>query len=152
VQDSDIPPGKLTLEITETMAMSPSAHHVLRDLQAMGLRLSIDDFGTGYSSLAYLRSLPVAEIKIDRSFVMDLATREDDAAIVRSTIDLGHNLDLEVVAEGVSDHHGYEMLFEYGCDYGQGHYLSKPLAADEVASWKLPKEVVPKPRLVGKTG
>jgi diguanylate cyclase (GGDEF)-like protein len=148
----DVPAGKLTLEITETVAMSPSAHNVLRELKAMGMRLSIDDFGTGYSSLAYLRSLPIAEIKIDRSFVAELATREDDAAIVRSTIDLGHNLDLEVVAEGVADQAGFDLLFQYGCDYVQGNFVSVPLTADQVSTWQAAELRTARPRVVRRAG
>jgi EAL domain-containing protein (putative c-di-GMP-specific phosphodiesterase class I) len=101
----------------------------------MGIRLSIDDFGTGYSSLAYLKRLPVNEIKIDRSFVMNMGRNEDDAAIVRSTIDLGRNLDLEVVAEGVETEEVWNELSSLGCASAQGYYLSRPVPAETLRSW-----------------
>ena len=99
----DVPPGRLELEITETAIMSDPlrAEQVLTRLSRMGIRLAVDDYGTGYSSLAYLRQLPVDAIKIDRSFVMGMSISDNDAVIVRSTIDLGHNLGLRVLAEGV---------------------------------------------------
>jgi diguanylate cyclase (GGDEF)-like protein/PAS domain S-box-containing protein len=140
-----VKPERLTLEITESIAMAPSAKRLLNELRTMGHRLSVDDFGTGYSSLAYLRGLPLVEMKIDRSFVRDLASSDDDAAIVRSTIELAHSLGLEVVAEGVSDIEGRAALVEYGCDYVQSHFVSLPLTADEVEKWQ--PEPVWRPRL-----
>ncbi|HXO66388.1 MAG TPA: EAL domain-containing protein [Candidatus Dormibacteraeota bacterium] len=140
-----VQPERLTLEITETILMAPSAKHLLNELKTQGYRISIDDFGTGYSSLAYLRGLPLAEMKIDRSFVQNLASSEDDAAIVRSTIELAHSLGLEVVAEGVSDIEGRAALLLYGCDYVQCHLLSLPLTAEEVEKWE--PEPVWRPRL-----
>jgi EAL domain-containing protein (putative c-di-GMP-specific phosphodiesterase class I) len=101
----------------------------------MGIHISIDDFGTGYSSLSYLRRLPVKEIKIDRSFVTDLTRNEADQVIVRSIIDLGHNLGLSVVAEGVEDRATMSMLAALGCDLMQGHYLSRPLAESDLEAW-----------------
>jgi predicted signal transduction protein with EAL and GGDEF domain len=101
----------------------------------MGVRLSIDDFGTGYSSLAYLQELPVDAIKIDKSFVMAMGTDSGNATIVQSTVDLGHNLGLEVVAEGVEDMEAYNRLAELGCDYAQGYFLSKPLSPDKLTVW-----------------
>jgi len=152
VRGLDVPAGRLTLEITETVAMSPTAGRALRELQAMGVRLSIDDFGTGYSSLAYLRSLPFAELKIDRSFVTELTARDDDLAIVRSTIDLGHNLDLEVVAEGIEDEAAYTTLQALGCDYGQGHFIGRPMAAADIARWQAPSLEPARPRVVDLAG
>ena len=99
---------------------------MLTRLHSMGEKLSIDDFGTGYSSLAYLQRLPVDELKIDRSFVTNLADVSDDAIIVRSTIDLAHNLGLRVVAEGVEDEAVMRILIEYGCDAAQGYFFSRP--------------------------
>jgi EAL domain-containing protein (putative c-di-GMP-specific phosphodiesterase class I) len=99
---------------------------VLRRLHAMGVELSIDDFGTGYSSLAYLRRLPVGELKIDRSFVLAMSTEDD--TIVRSTIDLGHNLGLRVVAEGVEDDATAAHLAALGCDLAQGYGIARPMA------------------------
>jgi EAL domain-containing protein (putative c-di-GMP-specific phosphodiesterase class I) len=108
---------------------------VLDKLSAMGIRLSIDDFGTGYSSLAYLSNLPVNEIKIDRSFVMNMAECDNDAVIVRSTIDLGRNLGLQVVAEGVETEAAWHELSQLGCTLAQGYYLSRPVPAAELTHW-----------------
>jgi diguanylate cyclase (GGDEF)-like protein len=126
-------PGHLTLELTESALIEPAAPAVLGRLHEMGQKLSIDDFGTGYSSLAYLQRLPVDELKIDRIFVANLTTGRDDAIIVRSTIDLAHNLGLTVVAEGVEDEEVVTALVEYGCDLVQGHLFSRPLAAADLA-------------------
>jgi EAL domain-containing protein (putative c-di-GMP-specific phosphodiesterase class I) len=117
------------------MAMAPGSHDAIGRLRALGINLAIDDFGTGYSSLAHLKSLPVQEIKIDQSFVRDLANNVDDAAIVRSTIDLGHHLGLRVVAEGVIDANSLWMLERYGCDGAQGNHISEPLTGDEIVRW-----------------
>ena len=132
-----VPASRLELEITEsTMLDDPFRTKVVLDkLHAMGIRLSIDDFGTGYSSLAYLRQLPVDEIKIDRSFVLNMHESEDDAVIVRSTIDLGRNLGLHVVAEGVETEAHWQQLTELGCELAQGYFLSKPVPADELKVW-----------------
>jgi diguanylate cyclase len=104
-------------------------------LHAMGFKLCIDDFGTGYSSLAYLKRLPVGELKIDRSFVKNMAIDPDDAAIVRCTIDLGHTLGLRLVAEGVEDKQSYDLLRELGCDFAQGYFFSKALSAAQTEKW-----------------
>jgi EAL domain-containing protein (putative c-di-GMP-specific phosphodiesterase class I) len=117
------------------MADHRRATTILSRLSKMGVRLSIDDFGTGYSSLAYLQELPVDAIKIDKSFVMDMGTDEGNATIVHSTIDLGHNLHLEVVAEGVESQASYDKLAELGCDYAQGYFLSKPLSPEKMTIW-----------------
>ena len=101
----------------------------------MKIRLAIDDFGTGYSSLAYLKRLPVDEIKIDRSFVMHMSEDEDNATIVRSTIDLGRNLGLEVVAEGVETAEIWDTLNSLGCTVAQGYYLSRPVPPDDLQAW-----------------
>jgi EAL domain-containing protein (putative c-di-GMP-specific phosphodiesterase class I) len=103
----------------------------------MGLRLSIDDFGTGYSSLAYLKRMPVDEIKIDKSFVMGMTQDRDDEVIVRSTIDLGHNMGLKVVAEGVENDEILSKLREWKCDMAQGYLLSRPLPAKKLEEWLL---------------
>jgi diguanylate cyclase (GGDEF)-like protein len=126
----------LELEITETTIMTDPmrALRVLQPLSDMGVRLSIDDFGTGYSSLAYLRQLPISEIKIDRSFIAGMESSENDAIIVRSTIDLARNLGLEVVAEGVETAEGLATLEAMHCDYIQGYYLSRPVPAEELPS------------------
>jgi diguanylate cyclase (GGDEF)-like protein/PAS domain S-box-containing protein len=127
----------LELEITEsTMLANPArTKSVLGELHALGIRLSIDDFGTGYSSLAYLRRLPIDEIKIDRSFVMAMDEVADDAVIVRSTIDLGRNLGLEVVAEGVETEATWDKLRELGCNVAQGYFLSRPVPAEKLRAW-----------------
>ncbi|CAN5427174.1 EAL domain-containing protein [soil metagenome] len=131
------PAGALTLEITESSMMADPVRtmDVLVRLSAMGVGLSIDDFGTGYSSLSRLKRLPVDEIKIDRSFVQSMALDPDDAAIVQSTIDLGRNLRLRVVAEGVEDQATFERLRELGCDAAQGYWISRPLAAYQIEEW-----------------
>ncbi|MBA3866447.1 MAG: EAL domain-containing protein [Solirubrobacterales bacterium] len=136
-------PGDLTLELTENALIEPSAPAVLGRLHEMGGRLSIDDFGTGYSSLAYLQRLPVDEIKIDKSFVINVATVSDDAIIVRSTIDLAHSLDLTVVAEGVEDEDGLGAITECGCDQAQGYLLGRPVAAADLAAAPAESAAVP---------
>jgi diguanylate cyclase (GGDEF)-like protein/PAS domain S-box-containing protein len=130
----DTAPGRLTLELTESGLIEDAAPAVLARLHEMGERLSIDDFGTGYSSLAYLQRLPVDELKIDRSFVMNLAAANDDAIIVRSTIELAHNLGLTVIAEGVEGEQAAAMLLAYGCDGVQGYHFGRPSAGDELAA------------------
>jgi diguanylate cyclase (GGDEF)-like protein len=132
-----VPAERLILEITESTIMADPARAlgVLSRLSEMGIRLSIDDFGVGYSSLSYLKRLPVDEIKIDRSFVAHMDDDEDDAFIVRSTIDLGRNLGLNVVAEGVETEAVWDELGELGCDYAQGWFLGRPMPAAELASW-----------------
>jgi diguanylate cyclase (GGDEF)-like protein len=127
----------LSLEITEGTIMADPGHALttLEYLSKLGLRLSIDDFGTGYSSLAYLKKLPVDELKIDKSFVLDMRKDRDDATIVQSTIALGHNMGLKVVAEGIEDAETLERLRQLGCDYGQGYYFSKALAPEDFENW-----------------
>jgi len=130
--------GELILELTESGLIEAAAPDMLTRLHGMGEKLSIDDFGTGYSSLAYLQRLPVDELKIDRSFVTSLADVSDDAIIVRSTIDLAHNLGLRVVAEGVEDEAVMTILAEYGCDAAQGHFFSRPIPAAEITERMAP--------------
>jgi diguanylate cyclase (GGDEF)-like protein/PAS domain S-box-containing protein len=124
--------GQLILELTESGLIEAAAPDMLTRLHGMGEKLSIDDFGTGYSSLAYLQRLPVDELKIDRSFVTSLADVSDDAIIVRSTIDLAHNLGLKVVAEGVEDDAVLKLLTEYGCDAAQGYLFGRAVTAEEI--------------------
>jgi EAL domain-containing protein (putative c-di-GMP-specific phosphodiesterase class I) len=107
---------------------------ILDRLHTMGERMSIDDYGTGYSSLAYLQRLPVDELKIDRSFITNLSADTDNAVIVRSTIDLAHNLGLSVVAEGVEDNTAMNLLATYGCDSVQGYLLGRPCPAPELTT------------------
>ena len=129
-----LPAAFLELEITESTVMADPvrAMSVLQPLSDMGVRLSIDDFGTGYSSLAYLRQLPISELKIDRSFVSAMTTSENDAVIVRSTIEMAKNLGLETVAEGVETPEEEAALRRLGCEYLQGYLLSRPLPAEEL--------------------
>jgi EAL domain-containing protein (putative c-di-GMP-specific phosphodiesterase class I) len=117
------------------LANPTRAKAILTELSQLGIRLSIDDFGTGYSSLSYLRQLPVDEIKIDRSFVMNMSEQADDAVIVRSTVDLGRNLGLDVVAEGVESLELWNRLRDLGCKIAQGYYLSRPLPSDQLLEW-----------------
>ena len=131
----DVTPGSLILELTENALIDAEGPVILELLHAMGERVAIDDSGTGHSSLVYLQRLPIDEIKVDRSFVINLANVSSDAVIVRSTIDLAHNLGLTVVAEGVEDEVALGLLLEWGCDTVQGHYFSRPLAAAALTPW-----------------
>ena len=108
---------------------------VLNRLKACGVRLAIDDFGTGYSSLSHLKRLPVDELKIDKSFVIGMDEDEDDAVIVRSTIELAHNMGLKVVAEGVETERTLQLLQHYRCDSVQGYLISRPMAAADATGW-----------------
>jgi diguanylate cyclase (GGDEF)-like protein len=137
LEDHGMPPGDLILELTETELMDdPSlAREVFTALGDLGVNTAIDDFGTGYSSLTYLRDLPLQEIKIDKSFVAEMHRRSDEFTIVRSMIDLGHNLGLEVVAEGVEHADDLQLLRRLGCDLGQGFHFSRPLPLDELLVW-----------------
>lgn len=135
--DTHFPAEHLTLEITENamMANPEQAVDILTQLDGMGVLISVDDFGTGFSSLSYLKRLPVHELKIDRSFVTDMTTDENDAVIVRSTIDLAHNLGLTVVAEGVEDQDTWNLLEILRCDTIQGYFLSRPIPKAELLEW-----------------
>jgi EAL domain-containing protein (putative c-di-GMP-specific phosphodiesterase class I) len=127
----------LEIEITESSVMDRLglAFDVMQTLAATGLTLAIDDFGTGYSSLAYLQRLPVHALKIDRSFVMKLASNHNDVEIVRSTLSLAHTLGLCVVAEGVEDQGSLDRLSTMGCDIAQGYYIGRPMPADALPLW-----------------
>jgi len=157
------PADSLELEVTESAIIYDPrrAQIVLDGLSRMGLRIAIDDFGTGYSSLVSLKNLPVSTIKIDKSFVMAMNEDNNDAAIVKSTIQLGHNLGLEVVAEGVETPTAWARLAEMGCDVAQGFYLSRPLEGARFMSWlgayeemfsSGPRLSLPDPQLAGKPG
>ncbi|HKR51145.1 MAG TPA: EAL domain-containing protein, partial [Pseudonocardiaceae bacterium] len=132
-----VPPALLGLELTESAVMSDPerALPVLRELHGLGVRIAVDDFGTGYSSLSYLRRLPVHEVKIDKSFVLGLASDLGDLAVVRAIIDLGHSLGLVVVAEGVEEDATRDQLVTMGCDVAQGFLISRPLGADRFDAW-----------------
>jgi diguanylate cyclase (GGDEF)-like protein len=139
----EVSPAWFRFEITESALVDDPvrALQTVARLHEMGFRLSIDDFGTGYSSLAQLKRLPVAELKIDKSFVMDMAHDPDDMTIVRSVIDLAHNMGLVVVAEGVETAEVLALLSDMGCDAIQGYYISRPLAADRLESWLAHRDV-----------
>ena len=135
--EAELPPGMLCLEITESGLMDDpkSAQSTLRKLRDLGIATSIDDYGTGYSSLAYIKQLAVNELKIDRTFVAGMEADRRNAAIVRSTIELGHNLGLTVVAEGVETDHELEELRRFGCDMAQGFLYARPMAAEALSGW-----------------
>lgn len=137
LQQYAVPAALLCLEITESGFMEDPAHarNVLDQLSKLGLKLSIDDYGTGYSSLSYIMQLPVQELKIDRSFISRMVTNADISTIVRSTIDLGHNLGLKVVAEGVESKEGWNLLAQLGCDDAQGFYMSPPVDPETLLRW-----------------
>lgn len=134
-----VPGDLLILELTEGSVVDDSVRNgtVLADLHALGLRLSMDDFGTGYSSLSQLRQLPIDEVKIDKSFVLGMATSQSESFIARSIIELAHNLGLRVVAEGVEDERTRDLLAEMGCDKLQGFLVSRPLPDERLESWIL---------------
>lgn len=133
-----VAPSNLVLEITEGAMMADPNRSVelLTRLSKMGVSISVDDYGTGFSSLAYLKRLPINELKIDRSFVMEMLSDDNDATIVRSTIDLAHNLGLRVVAEGVENHEIMNLLAMLGCDCAQGYLISRPVPADVLVQWR----------------
>ena len=137
LQAHGVAPADLRLEVTESAMAADMTRTIatLERLATLGVHIAVDDYGTGYSSLAYLKRLPVDELKIDKGFVRHLATDETDATIVRSTIGLGHNLGLRVVAEGVEDHATLELLRVMGADAVQGYYVSRPLPPDDLERW-----------------
>jgi len=137
LQAHGVSPADLRLEVTESAMAADMTRTIatLECLATLGVHIAVDDYGTGYSSLAYLKRLPVDELKIDKGFVRHLATDETDATIVRSTIGLGHNLGLRVVAEGVEDHATLELLRVMGADAVQGYYVSRPLPPDDLERW-----------------
>jgi EAL domain-containing protein (putative c-di-GMP-specific phosphodiesterase class I) len=141
----NVPTNRLVLEITESMVVADPARAlpILARLHELGVEISVDDFGTGYSSMDYLKRLPVREIKIDRSFVMPMATDARDAAIVRCTIDLARSLGLRVVAEGVETPDVRARLTAMGCDQGQGYSFSRALPAARFTAWLLEREREP---------
>jgi len=137
LDEHKLPAKSLTLEITESAAVQDpeSAIEHLSRLKQLGIKLSIDDYGTGYSSLVQLKQLPVHELKVDKSFILNLKDDNEDQIIVRSTIELSHNIGLSVVAEGVEDESGMQQLLEWKCDYLQGFHIAKPMDNEGVAQW-----------------
>ena len=130
-------PRKVTLEITESSTINDMDYglDILSRLKQMGLRLSVDDFGTGYSSLSYVKRFPLDELKIDKLFVQNMRESKGDQQIVRSVIDLAHNFDLSVVAEGVEDEHTFKELKKLGCDIAQGYVISRPMPEADLRIW-----------------
>jgi EAL domain-containing protein (putative c-di-GMP-specific phosphodiesterase class I) len=137
LQEAGVSGDHLEIEITEATLMLDleRAADVLVRLSDFGVSIAIDDFGTGYSSLSYLKRLPIHTLKIDQSFIIDVAFDNQDIAIVRSIIDLGHNLGYKVVAEGVESATAWDMLTKLGCDSAQGFHVSYPLPEKHFASW-----------------
>jgi EAL domain-containing protein (putative c-di-GMP-specific phosphodiesterase class I) len=137
IDEHDLEPSQITIELTESTLML----HVyktlsnLQKLRNLGVKIYIDDFGTGYSSLQYLKRFPVTGLKIDKSFVLNMTQNDNDAIIVRSTIDLAHNMGLTVVAEGIENQLAYDVLEILGCDNGQGYLLAKAMNPDEMVAW-----------------
>ncbi len=140
---SGVEPSTLTLEVTESTIMvdRERALTTLRRISALGARVAVDDFGTGYSSMSYLQRLPVAQLKIDRSFVQRMGRDAGDAAIVRSTIGLGHDLGLSVLAEGVEDRATWNLLGGLGCDVAQGFLMARPMPAETATDWLRGREL-----------
>jgi diguanylate cyclase (GGDEF)-like protein len=137
LREFELPARLLRLEVTETAVMANPALALttLTELHELGIRLSIDDYGTGYSSMAYLKRLPVDELKVDRTFVLNMDADHDDAVLVRSAIDLGHNLGLTVVAEGVEGEAHVAALQDLGCDIAQGYHYARPMPSQDLTTW-----------------
>jgi diguanylate cyclase len=127
----------LEVEVTESAVMlePEKATRILNQLHSLGIRIAIDDFGAGYTSLAQLKNLPISELKIDKSFILSMHSNSDDALIVRSMVDLGHSLNMKVVAEGVETAHALDTLTDFRCDIAQGYHLCRPALADAVMHW-----------------
>ncbi|WP_028869860.1 bifunctional diguanylate cyclase/phosphodiesterase [Psychromonas arctica] len=136
---ANVPAKKITLEVTESSVVEDpeAAIKVLAEFKDYGMKISIDDYGTGYSSLAQLKQLPVHELKIDKSFIQNIENDEDDRIIVRSTIELAHNMGLHVVAEGIEDEFALNWLSDHGCELAQGYYISRPKPAIDLTPWLL---------------
>jgi diguanylate cyclase (GGDEF)-like protein len=136
-QSQTVSPRSITLEITESAIMTDPTHAIeaITKLKALGLRLAIDDYGTGHSSLSYLRRFLADELKVDKSFVANITTDENDAKIVRSTIELAHNLGFKAVAEGVENQETLERLVAFGCDEAQGYYMCRPIPSEQLIPW-----------------
>ena len=139
LREHDVNPGLLTCEITESVAMQDAEGTIkfFGQLAQLGVSISIDDFGTGHSSLAYLRKLPASELKIDRSFVLDLETSEDARKVASAVVNLAKALNLKVVAEGVETEGQNRILREFGCDQLQGYLFAKPMSAKSLALWAM---------------
>jgi len=134
LEREDVPADALELEITESVCMAnpEQALAAIGELAQAGVQFTVDDFGTGYSSLAYLKRLPVRRLKVDKSFVIDMLDAGSDASIVRSIVELGHNLGLRVIAEGVEDPASLHLVRAAGCDLAQGYHFSRPVPPSEL--------------------
>ena len=133
----EVSPSALKVEVTESALMTDPRRALdsMARLRAIGVEVAIDDFGTGHASLSYLKQMPVEEIKLDRSFVRDMRTDRNDFTIVRSTIELAHDLGLRVIAEGVEDQATLDLLADLGCDLAQGYHMSRPLPEGDLRRW-----------------
>lgn len=136
-EENKVPASDFVMEITESTIMTnpKKSIDILSKLDELGIEISVDDFGTGYSSLTYLKKLPLSKLKIDKSFIMDMIEDDNDAMIVRSTIDLAHNLGMSVIAEGIEEKEGMDLLNILGCELGQGYYFSRPIEDEEFEKW-----------------
>jgi diguanylate cyclase (GGDEF)-like protein/PAS domain S-box-containing protein len=145
LERAGVEPRHLWLEVTETSIMRDPdrARRILASLREMGVRVAIDDFGTGQSSLAYLRAIPANDVKIDQSFIREMASQPDDAAIVRAAVQLAHDLGFSVTAEGVEDAFTLESLHKIGCDHAQGYFIARPMPSDAVLPWLLERVLLP---------
>jgi EAL domain-containing protein (putative c-di-GMP-specific phosphodiesterase class I) len=134
LKNVELPAKYLELELTESLLIEDIEHVVdtMYSLKDMGIKLVIDDFGTGYSSLSYLKQFPVDKLKIDRSFISEMASNQNDAAIVKAIINLGHSLNIEVLAEGIENEFQKDFVISHGCDYAQGYYYKAPDTADKI--------------------
>lgn len=141
----DVPAGLLEIEVTESAVMlePERAAHILNQIHGLGVHIAIDDFGAGYTSLAQLKNLPISELKIDKSFILKIDSNPDDALIVRSMIDLGHSLNMKIVAEGVENARSESMLAGYRCDIAQGHHLCRPVLPEALILWQSQRVVHP---------
>ena len=139
--------GLLEVEVTESAVMlePEKAARILNELHSIGVRIAIDDFGAGYTSLAQLKNLPISELKIDKSFILTMDSNTDDAMIVKSMIDLGHSLNMKVVAEGIETAHALNTLADLQCDIGQGYHLCRPALPEALMQWYSQHDVGPRP-------
>ncbi len=148
MQRADLPAYALQVEVTESGLMEDvaMARQTLQTLADQGIKVAIDDFGTGYSSLAYLKTLPVTTLKIDRTFICDMLHNSHDRSLSNTVIRLAHSFDCDVVAEGIEAHQQAELLASLGCEYAQGYWFSRPLIADDFLVWKHHYEAQPHDR------
>jgi len=144
LKEHEVAPKLLTLEITENSVMEDLQHAiaVLECLRDIGVRISMDDFGTGHSSLAQIKNMPLHELKIDKSFITNMMSDEQNRAIVHTTVELAHHMNLRVVAEGIEDEETLRQLSKMGCEEAQGYFLSRPVPPNELIDWLENREQV----------